>query len=211
MKTTLFFSLFLFGLGGIGSEARAQTGTFARTGSMISPRFGHTATLLPDGRVLISGGFTACVIGSGALCGKPDGDELYDPATGTFTAKGSTGIAFPEGVVLLPDGKPATLTDSTVLLNDGRVLLIGGVYGAELYDPASATFNPVANWPGLDFRGGDAATSSYWYPVLLADGKVLLAPYDSISGCKIYDPASGTFHLTGALGYFLGVPIGRCF
>src|SRR6185437_14110631 len=41
---------------------------------------------------------------------------------------------------------------------------------------------------------------------LLANGKVLLAPYDSVAGCKIYDPATGAFSLTGALGYFLGVP-----
>lgn len=115
-------------------------------------------------------------------------------------------IAFPEGVVLFPDGKPAIFTDTTAPLNDGRVLLIGGVYGAELYDPVSGTFSPVANWPGLDARGDDPNTSSHWYPVVLADGKVLLAPYDSTSGCKIYDPATGVFNLTGALGYFLGVP-----
>ena len=201
MKTSLVFSLFLFGIGGIGSVARAQTGTFARTGSMISRRFGHTATLLPDGRVLIAGGFTACVIGS--PCVKPDHDELYDPATGTFTA------TFPE---LLPDGRVLIagytvqlLDPSTdVLLNDGRVLH-SGYRSAELYDPVSGTSSPVANWPGQEFRGDDPSTSEWWYPVLLADGKVLLAPYEA-SGCKIYDPATGTFSLTGALGYFLGVP-----
>ena len=87
---------------------------------------------------------------------------------------------------------------STALLNDGRVLLIGGD-GAELYDPVSGTFSPVANWPGRPIL-------LVWYPVVLAGGEVLLAPYDSLSGCEIYDPATGTFNLTGALGYFLGVP-----
>jgi hypothetical protein len=202
MKTSLVFSLVLFGMGGIGSVARAQTGTFAQTGSMISPRFGHTATLLPDGRVLITGGFTACVIGS--RCLGADHAELYDPATGTFTA--TFPDLLPGGRVLIAGHTVQLLDPSTdVLLNDGRVLHIG--YGsAELYDPVSGTSSPVANWPGLDFRGDDPATSSWWYPVLLADGKVLLAPYDA-GGCKIYDPAIGTFSLTGALVYpFLGVP-----
>jgi len=97
-------------------------------------------------------------------------------------------------------GKPATLTavNSTALLNDGRVLLIGSG-GAELYDPVSGIFSPVANWPGQDDSPFDATTSLYWYPVVLAGGEVLLAPYDSLSGCAIYDPATGTFNLTRAI------------
>jgi hypothetical protein len=132
------------------------------------------AVLLPDGKVLIAGGDITGTISVG----------LYDPSTGEFHTA----------------GKPATLKTvySTALLNDGRVLLIGD--GAELYDPVSGTFSPVANWPGPN------PDTSYWYPVVLAGGKVLLAPYDSLSGCEIYDPATGTFNLTGALGYFLGVP-----
>jgi hypothetical protein len=207
-----------------------SAGTFTAAGNMTAPRFSHTATLLPNGKVLIAGGNTACIIGSPCL--RPDHPELYDPATGTFTATGSMSTAFRDeaNAVLLPDGKvliagsgvevydpstgefhtagiPATLTAvySTALLNDGRVLLIGSG-GAELYDPVSGSFSPVANWPGQDYRPLDANTSSFWYPVVLADGKVLLAPYDSGSGCEIYDPATGTFNLTGTLGYFLGVP-----
>jgi hypothetical protein len=211
-----------------------SAGAFTPTGNMTAARFSHTATLLPDGRVLIAGGNTACHIG-GPYCLRPDHAELYDPATGTFTATGSMSTAFPEGAVLLPDGKvliagvditetmasvefydpstgefntagkPATLTAvySTSLLNDGRVLLIGRagtspplVYGAELYDPVLGTFSPVANWPQQDT----------WVPAVLASGKVLLATDESRSGCEIYDPATGTFTLTGALGYFDGVP-----
>jgi hypothetical protein len=84
---------------------------------------------------------------------------------------------------------------SASLLNDGRVLLIGD--GAELYDPVSGTFSPVANWPDSGGR---------WVPAVLAGGKVVLAPDGSQSVFEIYDPATGTFNLTGALGFVDGFP-----
>jgi hypothetical protein len=209
-----------------GVAIAQSPGTFRATGNMTAPRFGHTATLLPDGKVLIAGGNRTCVIGS--RCLTPEQAEIYDPATGTFTATGSMNtvsayrdaVLLPNGKVLIAGssvelydpstgefhtaGKPATEVYVTALLNDGRVLLMGSP-GAELFDPVSGAFSPVANWPGLDFRGDDPATSSYWYPVVLASGKVLLAPYDA-GGCKIYDPAAGTFSPTGAPVPFLGVP-----
>ena len=100
----------------------------------------------------------------------------------------------------LTAGKPATLggVGLTALLNDGRVLLIGA--GAELYDPVSGTFSPVANWPKQD-------PSFCCYPVVLAGGEVLLVPFESYSGFEIYDPATGTFNLTRAIVYFEFPPI----
>jgi galactose oxidase-like protein len=199
----------------LAASSYAQTGTFTPTGNMTVPRAGHTATLLPDGRVLITGGYTACI--SGSSCLRPDHAELYDPSTGTFTATGSMATANATGAVLLPNGKvligydettasvelydpstgefhtvgkPATLKGMgfSALLNDGRVLL-----GAELYDRVSGTFSPVANWPVLQ---------DYWYPFVLAGGEVLFVPVDSVSGCDIYDPATGTFNRTRAIAYY---------
>ena len=114
MKTRLFIVVAL------AYSALAQsTGTFTPTGNMTAPRFIHTATLLPDGRVLIAGGNTTCYIGG--TCLRPDHAELYDPATGTFTAT----TADAAGGVLLPDG---------------RFLLIAGSGRMEFYDRYTGEF-----------------------------------------------------------------------
>src|SRR5262249_50300885 len=100
-----------------------HTGTFIPTGNMTTGHVGHTATLLPDGKVLSAGG---------SCCGASSSAELYDPSTGSFTATGNMTTA--------RSGHTATL------LPDGRVLIAGGGPGilsasAELYDPATGTFS----------------------------------------------------------------------
>ena len=72
------------------------------TGPMSVGRFGHTATLLPNGKVLVAGGYIASA-------------ELYDPASGTWTNTGSMSTA--------RAGHTATL------LPNGKVLVAGGVLG----------------------------------------------------------------------------------
>ena len=60
------------------------TGTWTATGALSNTREYHTATLLPNGKVLVAGGYSynnGNIILSSA--------ELYDPATGTWTATGS--------------------------------------------------------------------------------------------------------------------------
>ena len=87
---------------------------------MIDARWSHTATLLPDGRVLVTGSY----INSGESRASA---ELYDPTSGRWTATGSMDLG--------RDGHTATL------LPDGRVLVAGDYNyesraSAELYDPA---------------------------------------------------------------------------
>ena len=85
-----------------------STGTFSPTGNMTAGRSSHTATLLPDGRVLIAGGgqfnesgFT--ILGSA---------ELYDPVTGVFAPTGNL--------------VGAQSSHTAILLNNGKVLISGG-------------------------------------------------------------------------------------
>ena len=111
-----------------------STSAFSATGNLLSPRFGHSLTLLPDGKALAAGGET--VICNGGFCyfaGTAATAELYDPASGAFSATGNM--------------TAARESHTATLLNDGRVLLAGGVaygginvfYGstasAELYTP----------------------------------------------------------------------------
>ena len=72
---------------GFTTASAQQAGTFTATGSMTTLRFRHTATLLPNGKVLIAGGNDVCYLG--VPCIGLNTAELYDPPTGTFTPAGA--------------------------------------------------------------------------------------------------------------------------
>ncbi len=83
-----------------------QPGTFRVTaGQMSVDRGWHSATLLPNGKVLIAGGSTTS-------SGTTASAELYDPMTDSFTATGSM--------------RTARLGHSATLLANGKVLIAGG-------------------------------------------------------------------------------------
>jgi hypothetical protein len=200
---------------------------FAPAGSLITPRYKMTATLLPNGRVLVIGGW-----GAG---GTPlSTAEIFDPVTGTSEATGSLGTAreahtatfLPNGQVLVTGGwdgtsvmasallyTPATgLFTSTgpmqtarhehtaTLLPDGRVLIAGT---AEITTPpalpaAAEIYDPVS---GL-FSGLGETNGPRWghTATLLPDNSVLLVGGpDSPSTAELFDLATG-FNLTGAPG-----------
>ena len=163
-----------------------QTGTWLKTGSLSTERYSHAATLLPDGKVLVSGGMATFFDTTIA--------ELYDPASETWSTTGSLAKS--------RDGHTATL-----LLN-GQVLVAGGHSGsfpfytdtAELYDPANGTWTDTRSMAHARFE--HTAT-------LLPDGQVLVAggfnidTVDEVDNhpaqAELYDPASETWTDTGSM------------
>ena len=77
------------------------TGEWSTTGNLIATRYGQTATLLQNGKVLIAGGSD-----DGDLAYTLASAELYDPVTGTWSVTGNLNASrFSHTATLLPDGK----------------------------------------------------------------------------------------------------------
>jgi hypothetical protein len=176
-----------FGTGGSEVHASAEiydpvTGAWSPAGSLSTPREGHSATLLPDGQVLVVNGYYQTWLASA---------EVYDPVSGAWNE-----IAAP----LACHGVAHTAT----LMFDGRVLIVGGACGAgtpgirddvEIYDPATLTWLATTALPAVR----EAHTAS-----VLPDGSVLIVGGDNgdlprYDSALIYDPASGLSSPTGSL------------
>lgn len=148
------------------------TGTFTPTGSLAVARGLHQATLLPDGRVLVSGGFALTTSADTAGTRRA---EIYDPATGTFGPAGDLHVG--------------RSLHTAVLLTDGRVLVVGGVAdltdrtavaSTEIFDSSSNGWNPG---PTLQAAWRSSTVT------LLGNGKVLVHGGESIAGF----PEASTF------------------
>jgi hypothetical protein len=147
--------------------------SFTPTGAMTTARAGHTATLLPNGKVLITGGSRD----------RPLRAEVYDPSTGTFAATGD---------MITPwSGSP----DTAVLLANGKVLIASLGFAAELYDPATGAFTSTGKYAGPSPEFLETAT-------LLADGRVLITGGTRTGWSELYDPRTDTFSLTGAMNFW---------
>jgi hypothetical protein len=169
------------------------TGAFTPTGSMSIGVYNHTATLLADGRVLITGGsIQAPQFGTMPT----NTAEIYDPATGSFSP--ITPMIYDHAC------------QQALLLNSGQVLVVGGSdansAGAglpELFNPRTASFSPAGSFsvPTANTCAGAVAT-------VLTDGKVLLVSEGGTG--QIYDPTTQTFTPTaGGVGggYNDGLPM----
>jgi WD40 repeat protein len=187
------------------------------TGAFSSTKFGmnterqyHTATLLPDGKVLVAGGWhydaaTECWPVTASA-------EIYDPQSGKFTA--TTDMM-----------RVRRVNHSATLLGNGKVLIagghaaLGGTCGdgtptatAELFDPEKKTFTPTGSM--LVGRTKHTAT-------LLPTGKVLIAggyTWDGGTGdwsasAEVYDPTTGTFAsvppMNSPRAWFTATPLGN--
>jgi hypothetical protein len=173
--------------GGLAVQAATASGTFALTGSLNVARYNHTATLLPSGEVLVTGG-----IGVNGDYTSLASAELYSPKTGKWTLTGS-----------MTAGRTSL---TATLLQNGEVLVAGGsdyqirCYAtAELYNPSTGTWT---------LTGSMSQPRCLHSATLLPDGRVLVSGgvnsiYDTatatVSGSEIYNPATGTWKATGSL------------
>lgn len=149
--------------------------TFTPTGDMLAARESHTATLLGNGKVLIAGGHR----GRRPSVTIYSSTEIYDPATGRFTAASEmTRIRHKHEAVLLADGRVLIAGGSDE--RDGH----GAYANAEIYDPVAGTFRATGNMNSARYKLQGTG-------VLLSDGKVLVA--GGANRAEVFDPARGTF------------------
>jgi hypothetical protein len=182
---------YLTSAGDIDATASAEiydpsTGKHTYTGSMLEPRHGHQATLLDDGRVLISGGRDDYL------------PEIYDPATGKFSATAGTmtgnhryhasSVRLPDGRILISGGqRPNQLNRTTDQTSAGPI-----VTDTETLDARNSLFTAL-DTPISVPRAKHTMT-------LIDDGRVLIAGGEGGTGTSpvalastdIYDPASRT-------------------
>ncbi|WP_239576384.1 kelch repeat-containing protein [Archangium primigenium] len=160
------------------------TGTWSYTGALSQARGYHTLTLLPNGKVLVTGGSNVAEDNAE----NPNllaSAELYDPATGTWSSAGglSTGRAW-HSATLLPNGQ--------VLVAGGAGIDVAKSQSAELYNPATGTWTTT----------GSMKSPRRWHTAtLMESGEVLVAGgYHQLTGIQVaserYNPATGKWTAT---------------
>ena len=166
--------------------AQVTTPSWSNTGNLNTARWGHTATLLPNGKVLVAGGINWSDVTVTNTA------ELYDPATGKWSLTGSLNV-------------PRYLFTAT-LLSNGNVLVAGGsVTGvtdtntAELYDPTTGAWSLTGNLNSIRF----------WHSAtLLRNGNVLIVGGSDESSllntAELYEPETGAWSVTGSLNACCG-------
>jgi Putative Ig domain/Galactose oxidase, central domain/Kelch motif len=155
--------------------------TFTNVGPMNVARLDHTVTLLPNGKVLVAGGFNDSGVVSSA--------ELFDPATNAFT--------------LLTARMTSLRAEHTAtLLANGKVLIAGGntntnsVATAEIFDPTAGTFTVTSHTM--------TTARQIQHADLLPNGQVLISGgFDNnnnpLASAELYDPVADTFTATGSM------------
>ena len=143
-----------------------------------------TATPLPNGKVLVSGGQTSASDALGS-------SELYNPTSGTFSLTGR--------LITPRSGHTASL------LASGLVLMAGGenvngfsILSAELYNPAVGVFAATGNMP---------STRQEHTAVMLSNGSVMVSGGNRVTSggttvlasCATYNPGTGKWTAISSL------------
>lgn len=171
----------------INTVAPAASGTWTLAASVRTPRDGHTATLLPNGNLVVAGGEN----NNQAL----SSSEVYSPMTGAWTVSGNLNVARSNADALL-------LASGSVLVAGGCVsnCLGATTHSAELYNSVSGSWTST---------GSMITARTYFGMVMLSSGKVLAAGGCTglnANGCsgvtakaEIYDSSTGKWTATGSM------------
>jgi hypothetical protein len=158
-------------------DPASSTFSSAGLGTMAERRWGPAAATLPDGRVLVAGGWNGVDDVATA--------EVFNPNTKTFS---------PVGNMLVPREEPGV-----GVLPDGRVLIVAGysntdpVDSSEIFDPKTNTFSAGPNFP--DARYGIASA-------VISGGRILFAGgynTNEFSSAFVFNPSTNSFGPVGSL------------
>ncbi len=159
---------------------RARTWTL--TGSLKTGRDYHTATLLTDGRVLVTGGYT--------VQGASNSVEIYDPVGGTWVPG--------------PGMISARALHSASALPDGRAVVAGGLVGflpsdlTEVYDSVANSWSPAGKLTTK--RAGQTALTLLTGRTMVTGGYTYVRPvYFEVPSCELFDATTNTWTLTGEM------------
>ena len=159
-----------------------STRTWALTGSLKTGRDYHTATLLGDGRVLVTGGYT--------VQGASNSVEIYDPVTATWSVAASMNYG--------------RALHSATALSDGRAIVAGGLALylpsdlSEIYDPAMNVWSITGSLNTK--RAGQKAVLLPNGMALVTGGYSYLRPnYFEVSSCELFDAVNGSWSFTGEM------------
>jgi WD40 repeat protein len=146
---------------------------FAPVGPLVTPRSMAGVAALPDGRVLVAGGYPSG-LGVYGTADAMSSAELFDPKTLTFSPTGSMSTSRSMlSMAVLPDGR--------VFVSPGESRMT-----VETYDPSTGTFSAAGTMSSYGY--GDA--------IALPDGRVVVLGGMSLSNrgfAAVWDPASLTF------------------
>src|SRR5438093_3286731 len=168
----------------LGVSPHAMTPSFTPTGNMHVARAGHQATLLRDGRVLVTGGYD----NSGSAIARA---EIFSAATGMWSLAAGNIVA--------------RMDHAATRLQDGRVLVVGGAASlssctpnetAEIYDPATDRWSLPGDLP-MTIGSGTMA-------VVLSDGRILVSGGRGCGGffsnAALFSPSTNTWSATAPMG-----------
>ena len=159
--------------------------------AQITARYAHSATLLPNGNILIIGGLTTT---GGTLINAPSSTEILISASGVYAG-------------IVPSGCGTSLVRSShtaTVLPTGNVLITGGVGVGPSVLNTAVIYNPQTN-ACISFPAMATARFNHT-ATLLQNGKVLITGGQTdtagtaTNNAELFDPRAGSFSATGPMG-----------